>query len=120
MTEDEFWRSTLAKVVALYNVKRLDWDKSRDWFLAQIATFQANRYLRSEKTDRIWNPGDFLGIVYPNEGRTKGESSVTVTSKHDPDAGAAGDWRALKAGLKGMGQGKQERKKGLKPFKGKR
>jgi len=111
MTEDEFWRSTLAKVVALYDVKRLDWDKTRDYFLAQIASFQANRYLRSKESDRVWNPNDFLSMVYP-DGK---KESVIITSRSGSEKGASGG-RELKASMKAMTEKRARQKRKLKPF----
>ncbi len=114
MTDEEFWRSTLAKVVALYAVKRLDWDKSRDWFLAQIASFQANRYLRSQESDKVWGPGDFLGMVYPKDE----PKDVIITSKLDaPERGAAGG-QDFKSAMKGMTRSRASKvRKNLKQFK---
>ncbi len=114
MTDEEFWRSTLAKVVALYDVKRLDWDKTRDWFLAQIASFQANRYLRSKENDKLWGPGDFLGLVYPKDE----PKDVIITPRPDaPERGASGS-QDLKSTMKGMTKGKASRvRKNLRPFK---
>jgi hypothetical protein len=115
MTEDEFWRSTLAKVQALYEVKRLRWDKSRDYLLSQIISFQANRYTRTKESDRVWLPDDFLGIVYPDSAQ-KGSNTVTVTQDRDLDMGAGGDWRELKSALKGTTEKAKSMKAKLKPF----
>lgn len=114
MTDEEFWRSTLAKVVALYDVKRLDWDKTRDWFPAQIASFQANRYLRSKDSDKVWGPGDFLGMVYPKDD----PKDVIITPKLDsPERGASGS-QDLKSAMKGITKRRASRvRKKLKPFK---
>ena len=113
MTDEEFWRSTLAKVVALYDVKRLTWDRTRDELLAQIATFQANRYLRTEKSDKLWGPGDFLGLVYPRDE----PKDVIITPKLDaPERGASGS-QDFKSSMKGMTKSRASRvRKKLRPF----
>ena len=53
-----------------------------------------------------------MAVVYPGSSR----KSVTVTSKPDIDRGAGGDWRALKAGLKGVTEKAKAKRKKLKPF----
>ena len=53
-----------------------------------------------------------MAVVYPKDSR----KSVTVTSKPDIDRGAGGDWRALKAGLKGVTEKAKAKRKKLKPF----
>ena len=97
LTEDEFYQSTLAKVTALYRVQVLQWDKTRDYFVCDLIALTLNK-LRQKETDKIWTADELLLQRYP---KLKGQS-VTVTPVHDPDFGAQGDPKELKASLKGV------------------
>jgi hypothetical protein len=42
LTEDEFWASTMAKVMALHDIRVNEWDRRRDYFVAyMVSTLQA-------------------------------------------------------------------------------
>jgi len=98
MTEDEFWLSTAAKVMALYRVQIHGWAKTRDSFPARLAAIKLNSY-RQKDGERVWTAEDFLAGYYPLSKSDKRES-VMITS-HDPDHGALGG-EALRSGLKGL------------------
>jgi hypothetical protein len=93
LTADEFWKSTLAQVTALYHVKVLTWDRARDFFPAQMTAVQLNR-TRKDATDKAWTAEELLLQKYP-----KPPKSVMITQ--DPDRGAGGNWKELKSALKG-------------------
>lgn len=100
MSEAEFWASTVAKVVALrdlkyeYDDKR---DKRRDFFVAYLlATFLNSKI---ESGSRSFSAGDFLNMQYPPE-----EQSVMITPKIPKDVmGIQGNWQALQNYLKDEG-----------------
>ena len=101
MTEPQFWKSTCAKVMALYRLKIIEWGRDRDYFPALcVATI---RNALSSKTSRVWTADDILRLRYPPE-------SVMITQQHDPDRGAMGDWKGLKQSLKERTRGQQKRK----------
>lgn len=89
MTEQEFWASTYAMVAVLYHIKELEWGERRDFFAAQLIAIQVSSKEKSYSAEEI------LELRYP-----KMHESVTVTV--DPDLGAAGNWKALRASLKGQ------------------
>jgi hypothetical protein len=91
----------------LYQVKVLEWDRTRDFFPAQLAAIQMNRS-RSKETDRVWTADDFLASYYSIEKST--------IPQHDPDHGAAGDWREFKMSLKGKTEVAMTQKAKRKPF----
>lgn len=81
---------TLAQVTAIYQVKILEWDRTRDYFVSQGTSLQCF------KDDHSKHIQDMLSTHYPRLKKT-----VIITSGHDPDFGASGDWQAMKAALKG-------------------
>ncbi len=103
LTEEEFYKSTLAKVTALYRVKVLTWDRTRDFFPAQLASYQLNKG-RQSTSEKAWTAEDLLQQKYPPE-----KKSVIIT--HDPDRGAGGNWKELKSALKGVTQNKARKLK---------
>ncbi len=111
LTSDEFWKSTLAHVTALYNVRVLTWDRTRDFFVAQLGSYQLNKS-RTATTDKAWNAEDLLGQKYPPQ-----KKSVIIT--HDPDRGAGGNWKELKAALKGTTERKARKIKKRKIYNAK-
>lgn len=92
LSEEEFWGSTLAKVTALYRIQQ-EWCRTRDFFPAQIAAVGLNS-TRTQATDKAWSAEEILLARYPKE--------ADPTPPHDPDHGAQGNWRHLKAALKGV------------------
>lgn len=87
-SEEEFWLSTLAKVMArLYVHVELE---RRRAFPAALAAAASISY-----GDKKITPNDILNTVWP---LPKDVKAVTVT--HDPDDGALGDWQGLKQSLR--------------------
>ena len=74
-------------VMALYRVRVLEWDQTRDRFVANLTSVYAtSRGAKEITTDSL------LSAVYPQRRRR-----LTI----DPDLGAGGDWRNLRDVLKG-------------------
>jgi len=94
LTSEEFDKSTLARVTALYRVRVLTWDRTRDFFVAQSASYQLNRG-RTNTSDKAFTAEDLLLQQYPPQKKT-----VIITP--DPDRGAGGNWKELKQALKGV------------------
>lgn len=88
MTEQEFWLATYAMVAILYRIKELEWGSRRDFFTAQLIAMEATGASHTYTAEEI------LDLRYP-----KLNQSVTVTV--DPDRGAGGNWRTLRASLRG-------------------
>lgn len=72
----------------LYRIQQLEWAQRRDFFPAQLIAIQAS----SEK--QTFSAEDILRFRYERLPESTAEQM-------DPDLGAGGDWRALRAGLKG-------------------
>jgi len=98
LSSEEFWKSSLAKVTALYDVRINQWDRRRDFFPAQLASYQLNK-ARQNATDKAFNADDLLLQQYPPQ-----KKSVIITL--DPDRGAGGNWKDLKSALKGVSANK--------------
>jgi hypothetical protein len=88
MTEEEFWASTYALIAILYRVKELEWSQRRDFFTATLIAMKAT------SEHRTYTATEILALAYP-------QLPDEETSDIDPDFGASGNWRALKAELKG-------------------
>jgi len=74
-------------------------DRTRDYFVADIAAVIINSH-RQNESDRVWTAEDLLEARYP-----KRKQSVIITGPQmDPDHGAAGNWRDLRAGMKALTQ----------------
>jgi hypothetical protein len=102
LSEVEFWSMTLAQVTAIYRIRVLEWDRTRDFFQAQAISLQLTGHV---------SPEDILKQQYPSK------KHVIIT--HDPDHGAAGDWRAMRAALKDRTERVNARKsKSRRPSRG--
>jgi hypothetical protein len=110
LTEDEFNRSSLAKVTALYRIKVLTWDRTRDFFVAQLASYQLNKG-RASTTEKAWTADDLLLQQYPAQSKKKRNNYTT-----DPDRGAGGNWKELKAALKGVTDKHETKKRKRKVY----
>jgi len=98
LSDEEFNRSTLAKIAALYRLQVLVWDRNRDYFICELIAITLNK-TRTEEGQKVWTADDLLLLRYP---ALKSDSkSVTITPKHDPDFGALGG-AELKSALKGI------------------
>jgi hypothetical protein len=86
MSDAEFWDSTVAKVLKLYETKIIEPAKRSDYFVALIISNLVS-------SDKKITPDDILSIKYHIK------KDVIIT--HDPELGAQGNWRALRASLKG-------------------
>lgn len=111
LSSEEFWKSTLAKVTALYRVRIDQWDRRRDFFPAQLASYQLNKS-RQNATDKAFTADDLLLQQYPPQ-----KKSVIIT--HDPDRGAGGNWKELKSRLKGVTENKARKLKKRKIYNAK-
>lgn len=106
MTEVEFWASTYARVMALYEVQVNDWHQTRDYFIAYVASLYFGAHTPEGQTAPTSE--EILASHYRPRKRR-----VTIT--HDPDHGAMGDWQALKSHLKGTTTVAKQRRAKLKP-----
>lgn len=95
MTETEFWTSTLARVTALYRIQILEWNRTRDFFPAHLLAGYLTSKGATGQTGEGVTGDEMLRIRYPRD---------TPAVKIDPDLGAAGGWKHLKAALKGIGK----------------
>lgn len=93
MSEGEFWSSTLAKVTALYRLQVLEWNRTRDFYPAHLLAGYLTSKGATGQTGQGVTGEEMLLLRYPRE---KPEQKI------DPDLGAAGGWRHLKAALKGQ------------------
>ena len=112
LSSEEFEKSTLAKVTALYRVKVLTWDRTRDFFVAQLASYQLNKS-RQNASDKAFVAEDLLLQQYPPESKKRNNYT------HDPDRGAGGNWKELKSSLKGTTERKARKLKKRKVYNAK-
>ena len=111
LSDDEFNKSTLAKITAMYKVKVLHWDRTRDYFVCQLAAFTLNSH-RQQQSDKVWTADDLITQAYP-----KLKSVIVTAQVHDCDHGAQGDWRALRSSMQGMTQGRKDKSAKRRAFK---
>ena|ERR1022692_2660141 len=105
MSEDEFWGSTVAKVLALRD--RMDWlDKRRDYFVADILTVYLNS-MRTKDFTHTFTTEEILGARY------KTQSVVTTLKGEIPwdVMGIQGDWQGLRNRMKDISDRPTGRKK---------
>lgn len=85
-------------------------NRTRDFFPAQVISILLNNR-RQEKSDKIWNTEEILDQRYP---RLKG---ARPDGRLDPDRGAGGNWKELKANLKGVTKRADRKKAKRKVFR---
>lgn len=92
--------------MALRKVHR-DLERQRSFYGAQIAAIILNSRPGLTKTSKFWDPEELMPHF----------KSVVTTPKHDPDHGAAGDWRGVKQAMKATTQkAKEKRARRPKPM----
>lgn len=90
MTEQEFWQSTYARVMALYRIQILGWAQTRDFFPAQAITNFVN--CNAGKGAAAISTPEVLGQRYP---QSKKKEKVNL------DRGVPG-WKEFKGAMKGV------------------